>query len=67
MTISNESWNKYKNLDLIEIQKQRIYSFIQRRYLNNKNADMKDIFREYNGNLVELTHVEDKGQIRQFA
>jgi len=49
MTISNESWNKYKNLDLTEIQKQRLYNFLQRRYLNNETADMKGILKEYKG------------------
>ncbi|MEO8209175.1 MAG: hypothetical protein ABI840_01330, partial [bacterium] len=49
LTISNESWNKYKNLELTEIQKQRLYNFLYRRYLHNETADMKGILKEYKG------------------
>ncbi|MDQ3019436.1 MAG: hypothetical protein M3R36_02525 [Bacteroidota bacterium] len=49
LTISMKSWDKYKNLTLTEIQKQRLYNFLYRRYLHNETADMIGILKEYKG------------------
>lgn len=50
LTISKDSWNKYKNQGLNEIQKSRLENFLQKRYFSNTAQDLRGILKEYKGN-----------------
>lgn len=49
LTISQESWNSIREIDLTESQKNRLKTFLNRRYLNNVTQDLKGLLKEYKG------------------
>ncbi len=51
LTVSEKSWNGSKFRNLNEKQKSRLVNFLERRYKNNVNHDMKGILREYKGDI----------------
>lgn len=47
--IRNESWNNFRDNILNEKQKERLYSFLNRRYLHKVTGDMKNLIKDYKG------------------
>ncbi|MEO6695300.1 MAG: hypothetical protein ABIY50_11855 [Ignavibacteria bacterium] len=50
LTISENSWKKYKDTELSHLQKEKLNSFLNKRYHTNSASDLKGILKDYKGN-----------------
>jgi len=50
LTISEKSWTKFSSKELSDVQKQRLNSFLSKRYHTNSASDLKGILKDYKGN-----------------